>query len=65
MIVLPEYQRQGIGKAILKTLKDKCLENGIQRVWLFAALGRAGFYLKNSFEIRPEDAPGMQMKRTR
>jgi GNAT superfamily N-acetyltransferase len=65
MIVLPEYQRQGIGKAILKMLKDKCLENGIQRVWLFAAPGRAGFYLKNSFEIRPEDAPGMQMKRTR
>jgi GNAT superfamily N-acetyltransferase len=64
MIILPEYQGQGIGKAILKMLKDKCLENGIQRAWLFAAPGRAGFYVKNGFDIRPEDAPGMQMKRS-
>lgn len=63
MIVLPEYQGQGIGKVILKMLKDKCMENGIQRVWLFAAPGRAGFYLKGGFDIRPEDAPGMQMKK--
>ncbi len=64
MMVLPEYQSQGIGTAILKMLKLKCLENGIQRVWLFAAPGRAGFYVKNGFDIRPEDAPGMQMKRS-
>jgi GNAT superfamily N-acetyltransferase len=64
MIVLPEYQKRGIGKAILTMLKDKCQKNGIQRVWLFAAQGRAGFYLKNGFDIRPEDAPGMQLKKT-
>jgi len=63
MIVLPEYQAQGIGKSILKMLKGKCLENGIQRVWLFAAPGKAGFYMKNGFDIRSEDAPGMQMKK--
>jgi GNAT superfamily N-acetyltransferase len=64
MIVLPEYQGKGIGKAILKMLKDKCMESRIQRVWLFAAQGRAGFYIKNGFDIRPEDAPGMQMKKS-
>jgi N-acetylglutamate synthase-like GNAT family acetyltransferase len=63
MIVLPECQGKGIGKAILKILKDKCLESGIQRVWLFAAPGRAEFYVKSGFDIRPEDAPGMQMNK--
>lgn len=62
MIVLPEYQKQGIGSSMVKMLKDKCTENGIQRIWLFAAPGRSDFYLRNGFEIRPEDAPGMQME---
>ena len=64
MIVLPEYQNRGIGSSILKLLKDKCAEHNIQIVWLFAASGRTDFYLKNGFEIRPENAPGMQMKRS-
>lgn len=63
MIVLHAYRKQGIGSAILKMLKDKCVENGIQRVWLCAAAGRAGFYVKNGFDIRAENAPGMQMKK--
>lgn len=63
MIVLLECQGQDIGKTILKMLKDKCLENGIQRVWLFTAPGRAGFYVKNGFDICPESAPGMQLKK--
>jgi GNAT superfamily N-acetyltransferase len=61
MIVLPEYQNQGIGSSIIKMIKDKCIENDIQRVWLFAAPGRSEFYLKHGFQNRPEDAPGMQM----
>jgi len=64
VIVLPANQGQGIGTEILKRLKNKCAEHDIRRVWLFAAPGRAGFYMKNSFEIRPADAPGMQMRRT-
>jgi GNAT superfamily N-acetyltransferase len=63
MIVFPAYQGQGIGTEILKRLKDKCIEHNIQRVWLFAAAGRTEFYIKNGFDVRPEDAPGMQMKR--
>jgi N-acetylglutamate synthase-like GNAT family acetyltransferase len=63
MIVLPEYQNRGIGSSILKMLKDKCAEHNIQRVWLFSAPGRSDFYLRNGFEIRTENAPGMQMKK--
>ena len=62
MIVDPQYQKQGIGSAILEMLKEKCKKHSFRRVWLFAAPGRAGFYLSNGFEIRPDDAPGMQMK---
>jgi GNAT superfamily N-acetyltransferase len=64
IIVLPGYQGQGIGEVILKMLKDKCRKNGIQRVWLFAAQGRTRFYIRNGFDIRPADAPGMQLKKT-
>jgi GNAT superfamily N-acetyltransferase len=64
MIVLPAYRRQGIGSMIIKMLKDKCVENNFLRVWLFSAPGRSGFYIRNGFEIRQEDAPGMQMKKS-
>jgi len=63
MIVLPDYQNQGIGTSILDMLKDKCTKHNIQRVWLFSAPGRAPFYEKNGFSVRPENAPGMQMNR--
>ncbi len=63
MIILPDYQGRGIGTEILKKLKEKCIEQDIQRVWLMAAPGRAEFYEKNGFDIRPDDAPGMQMRR--
>lgn len=62
MIVDPDYRKQGIGTSILGMLKEKCREHSFRRVWLFAAPGRAGFYVKNGFDIRPADAPGMQMK---
>ncbi len=62
MIILPEYQKQGIGSEILKRLKDKCSKHNIQRVWLLSAAGRTEFYKKNGFDVRPEDAPGMQMR---
>jgi GNAT superfamily N-acetyltransferase len=61
MIVLPSYRCKGIGSAILRMLKKKCNETGFQRVWLFAAPGRTEFYVRNGFEIRPADSPGMQM----
>ena len=64
MIVLPSYQCKGIGSTILRMLKDKCIETGFQKVWLLAAPGRTEFYIKNGFEIRPGNAPGMQMVNT-
>jgi ribosomal protein S18 acetylase RimI-like enzyme len=62
MIVIPSYQNHKIGKTIINKLKEKCIENKFTRVWLFAAPGKAEFYIKNGFEKRPVDAPGMQLK---
>jgi N-acetylglutamate synthase-like GNAT family acetyltransferase len=60
MIVLPDFQRKSIGKEILNRLLQKILESGIKDIQLFCA--KEEFYLKNGFENRPDDAPGMQYK---
>jgi GNAT superfamily N-acetyltransferase len=63
MIVLPGYQGQGIGTMILEKLVKKCKDHGIRDIQLFCAKGKRGFYEKNGFEIRAEDAPGMQLRK--
>ena len=65
MIIDPDYQRKGIGTKILNMIIDKCLEDNIGDIQLFCAKGKKEFYLKNGFEIREEDAPGMQYNRKR
>ena len=44
-----------------KSIVEKCQEADIKRVWLFAALDKAGFYEKCGFSIRPNEALGMQL----
>ena len=65
MIINPDYQRKGIGTKILNMIIDKCIEDNIGDIQLFCAQGKKEFYLKNGFEIREEDAPGMQYNRKR
>ena len=60
MIVLPEYQGQGIGAQILYMLIQRCLKANIRDIQLFCARGKRGFYEKFGFAARPNDAPGMQ-----
>ena len=61
LIVLPEYQGQGIGGHILSQLTRRCKASGIPDIQLFCAKGKAGFYEKHGFVRRPVDAPGMQL----
>ena len=63
MIILPAYQRQGIGTIVLERLVKKCKDHGIRDIQLFCAKGKRGFYEKNGFEVRAEDAPGMQLRK--
>ncbi len=63
MIILPEYQGRGIGTMILNRLVERCLALGIRDIQLFCARGKIGFYEKNGFEARADDAPGMQLRK--
>lgn len=62
MIVQPEFQGQGIGAEILDKLVKYCLDNNIREIQLFCAKGKRQFYEKYGFEVREEDAPGMEFK---
>ncbi len=61
LIILPEYQGKGIGKAIMENLLIRCEMQGIHQVQLFCAKGKILFYERFGFKVRPEDAPGMQL----
>ena len=63
LIVLPEYQGQGIGSSILRQLIAHCEAHQMRDIQLFSATGKAGFYKRFGFEERPPDAPGMQIRR--
>ena len=60
MIVLPDAQGQGIGRAILERLVAHAQDSGIQWLQLTCALGKQGFYTRLGFSPRPEGAPGME-----
>lgn len=62
MIILPEYQGQGIGRVIMIDLIAKCKQHEIRDIQLFCARGKVGFYEKFGFEKRPDEAPGMGIK---
>ena len=62
MIVLPDYQGNGIGNDILDRLVKKCLDHKIRDIQLFCAKDKKKFYEKYGFKSRPENAPGMEIK---
>jgi len=64
VMVLPAYQGQGIGKALMKNVMkflDELSQDGGIFVNLMSALGKDGFYEQFGFERRPNDkrGPGM------
>lgn len=61
MIVLPKYQRGGIGTQIMETLMQFLKNNADTTAFigLMAAKGYSQFYRPYGFIRRPDDAPGM------
>lgn len=64
LIVAPDHQRQGIGGEILDRLVKHCQEAHIRDIQLFCAKGKRAFYERHGFEVRPDNAPGMQYRGT-
>jgi GNAT superfamily N-acetyltransferase len=62
MIVHPDHQGKGVGRALLEKLIQQCQAHGINDIQLFCATGKSGFYQKSGFVTRPTEAPGMQYK---
>ena len=69
VMVMPEYQRQGIGKRLVSeciSFIDRQLKDGWQiKIVIVSAKGKEPFYERFGFEIRPNanDGAGMQMWR--
>ena len=65
LIVIPEYQKQGVGSLVLSTLIDLVKKLGEEEtdimLCLMCAKGREHFYEKHGFIARPTDGlgPGM------
>ena len=64
MIVDPAYQGRGIGSRILEMMNAHAAAHGIRDLQLFSARGKDGFYRRHGFTIRPDAAPGMEIKRS-
>jgi GNAT superfamily N-acetyltransferase len=63
VIVHPDHQKKGLGKAIMDRLigwiNSVCAQDTF--VGLEAAPGVIGFYEQLGFSVRPPDAPGMEL----
>jgi GNAT superfamily N-acetyltransferase len=65
MAIKPEYQREGIGRAIviklMNYIREHCSLESQVTVGLMAAKGKEGFYAKLGFITRPNEiyGPGM------
>ena len=62
VIILPDYQRTGLGKRIVESLTQQVLDAsapGDEIMFILgAAKGKEAFYQKLGFEIRPNDRLG-------
>ena len=67
VMVLPQYQGQGIGKQLMTNINlwlDSLGKDGLCiMVNLMATKGNEGFYEKLGFEVRPNDRMGSGMVR--
>lgn len=67
LVILPQYQGKGIGKAIMERLIAYAKEHGVSgthlTLGLFAAKGKEEFYQKLGFFTRPNEnrGPGMEI----
>lgn len=51
VMVIPEFQNQGIGKKLIKSTLNYCKENGFIKIFLTAAKGRESYYSKFGFKV--------------
>lgn len=65
LMVHPDFQERGIGKTILEMLTKRCLSVNIRDIQLFSAKNKSSFYEKAGYKARPDEAPGMELRKPR
>jgi GNAT superfamily N-acetyltransferase len=60
VMVLPDYQGQGIGKVLVESITKQCKGAGVKSIHLFAAENIEIFYNQLGFQARPVNMPGMR-----
>lgn len=65
VVVLPEYQGLGIGRALMQSVMEyihqRIEQDEVSHICLMAAKGKEGFYKKFGFDERPNDKSGAGM----
>lgn len=59
VIVDPEFQGQGLGKALLELMIRSLLKRDISNITLFADAGVVDFYKRLGFDVDPDGIKGM------
>ncbi len=57
LVVLPEFRRRGVGKALLVRLVEICRARGISWIALVAEPGTSGFYKESGFVVMEGHIP--------
>ncbi|MEK6707051.1 MAG: GNAT family N-acetyltransferase [Bdellovibrionota bacterium] len=60
-MVVPAYQKKGIGTLLMKTLIDSLKQSGVGFIKLISSKEGKDFYEKLGFKARSQDEPGMMM----
>jgi len=65
VMVVPALQRQGVGELVMDSLMDYLREKASPDAYIgmMAAKGSTGFYERFGFEKRPEEGPGMVLRK--
>lgn len=65
VVVLPDYQRKGIGKMLTSSIKEKVYNNLEENeqflIELLPAAGKRDFYIACGFKYKPENMDGMYL----
>lgn len=60
VMVLPNYQGQGIGQVLVESIAKQCKDAGVNSIHSFAAESTEGFYNQLGFQAMPANMPGMR-----
>ena len=60
IVVHRDHRGKGLGRSIVLEVVQELKAMKVRSIQLMAAKGQAAFYERLGFEIRPNDAPGMQ-----